>query len=130
MARIESLGKIKGIESVVTAATAAQGESQARFLLESVGMLAEAHRKETPLVEIRMSNLVPAGITSGGRLVAAVGIDYGIWDKDAAAFVQRKGIRGQWKNPAGGRYVECAGTADDYEGRVGGQTPAALCKKP
>ena len=30
VARIESLGKIKGIESVVTAATAAQGESQAR----------------------------------------------------------------------------------------------------
>ena len=97
VARMESLGKIKGIESVVTAATAAQGESRARFLLESVGMLAEAHRKETPFVEIRMSNLVPAGITSGGRLVAAVGIDYGIWDKDAAAFVQRKEFAGSGK---------------------------------
>lgn len=90
VARIETLGRIKGIESVVVAATSAQGETRARFLLESVGMLAELHRKEMPFAEIRMHNLVPVGVTVDSRLVAAVGIDYGVWDKDAAAFTQRK----------------------------------------
>jgi hypothetical protein len=37
-----------------------------------------------------MSNLVPVGVTADGSLVAAVGIDYGIWDKDAAAIAQRQ----------------------------------------
>lgn len=90
VARLEAMGRVRGVDSVVIAAAAVQGETHARFLLESVGMLADIHRKEMPFAEVRMSNLVPAGVTADGRLVAAVGIDYGVWDKDAAAFARRK----------------------------------------
>jgi hypothetical protein len=88
--RLSALGKLEGIESVVATAAATQGESRVRFLLESLALLATHHQKEGKLTSIRMSNLVPVGVAGDGRLVAAVGIDYGTWDKDAAAFAQRK----------------------------------------
>jgi hypothetical protein len=53
-------------------------------------MLATHHEKEGKLVRIKMSNLVPAGVTADGRVVAALAIDYGTWDADAQAFGQRK----------------------------------------
>jgi hypothetical protein len=90
VARLAVLGKMEGIESVVTAAAATQGESRARFLLESLAILVTHHQKEGKLMKIRMSNLVPAGVAADGRVIAAVAIDYGYWDKDAAAFTQRK----------------------------------------
>jgi hypothetical protein len=90
VARLEALGRMEGNEQVVRAASATQGEARARFLLESLAMLADHHRKEGKLAKLRMSNLVPAGVTADGRVVAAAGIDYGSWDKDAAAFAQRK----------------------------------------
>jgi hypothetical protein len=90
VARLEALGKIPGIESVVAAAAATQGETRARFLLESLAILAGHHQKTGKLAKIRMSNLVPVGITADGGTVAAIAIDYATWDKDAAAFVQRK----------------------------------------
>jgi hypothetical protein len=90
VARLSALGKIEGLESVVAAAAATQGEVRARFLLESLAMLATHHEKEGKLVRIKMSNLVPAGVTADGRVVAALAIDYGTWDADAQAFGQRK----------------------------------------
>lgn len=97
VARLEALGKIPGIESVVAAAAATQGETRARFLLESLAILAGHHQKEGKLAKIRMSNLIPVGITTDGGIVAAVAIDYATWDKDAAAFVQRKEVAGAKK---------------------------------
>jgi hypothetical protein len=88
--RLSALGRIEGIESVVATAAATQGESRVRFLLESLAMLAAHHKKEGRLVAIRMSNLVPAGVATDGRVIVALAIDYGTWDKDAAAFTQRK----------------------------------------
>ena len=92
VSRLSALGKMEGIESVVSAAAVTQGETRTRFLLESLAMLATYHQKEGRLAKIRMSNLVPAGVTADGAVVAAVAIDYGIWDKDAAAFTQRKDL--------------------------------------
>jgi hypothetical protein len=86
----EPLFKMDGIESVVSTAAATLGEARARFLLESVAMLVAHHQKEGRLAKIRMSNLVPAGITADGAVIAALAIDYGVWSEDAAAFEQRK----------------------------------------
>ncbi len=90
VARLTVLGKMEGIESVVRAAALTRGEARARFLLESLAILVTHHQKEGKLAKVRMSNLVPAGVTADGRVIAAVAIDYGYWDKDAAAFTQRK----------------------------------------
>jgi hypothetical protein len=88
--RLAALGKMDGIESVVSTAAVTLGEARARFLLESVAMLVTHHQKEARLVKIWMSNFVPIGVTADGAVIAALAIDYGIWSEDAAAFAQRK----------------------------------------
>ena len=90
VARLSAFGKMPGLESVVTTAAATNGETRARFLLESLAMLVEFHRKEGKLASVRMSNLVPVGVTADGRAVASVAVDYVTWDKDAQAFGTRK----------------------------------------
>ena len=89
VARLEAFGNISGIESVVKAATVTQGESRARFLLESLGMLVTHHQKQGKFASIKMSNLVPVGVAADGSIVVSVAIDYGTWSKEAAAFAQR-----------------------------------------
>lgn len=89
-ARLAALGRMEGMDSVVQAAAATQGETRVRFLLESLGMLAAHHQKEGRFARLRMSNLVPVGVAQDGSVVASVAIDYGTWDNEAAAFASRK----------------------------------------
>lgn len=91
-ARLTALGRMEGVESVVKAAAAAQGEARVRFLLESLAMLAAHQPKEGRFPRLRMSNLVPVGVAKDGSVVASVAIDYGTWDSDAAAFASRKDL--------------------------------------
>jgi hypothetical protein len=95
VARLSAFGKLPGLESVVTTAAATNGEVRARFLLESLTMLAAYHQKEGKLVRMQMSNLVPVGTTADGRVVASAAIDYGTWDADAQAFTKRKEVTGK-----------------------------------
>lgn len=90
--RLEAFGKIKGLESVVATAAVTQGETRARFLLESLAMLTIHHQKEGKFVGIRMSNLVPVGVAADGGIVVAAAIDYGVWDNGTSAFAQRKDL--------------------------------------
>jgi len=90
VARLKALGRLEGIDSVVQAAAATQGETRVRFLLDSLAMLADHHQKSGRLARVRMSNLVPVGVAQDGSVVASVAIDYGTWDGDAAAFAGRK----------------------------------------
>jgi hypothetical protein len=83
------------MESVVRTAAQTQGESRARFLLDSIAMLANHHQKDGKLASLRMSNLVPVGVTQDGQVVASAAIDYGTWDDDAIAFTQRKELAGK-----------------------------------
>ena len=95
--RLEEFGKIPGVTSVVATAAVTKGEARARFLLESLAMLATYHKKEARFSKIKMSNLVPAGVGKDGAIVAAVAIDYGTWSKDAASFAQRQELAGKKK---------------------------------
>jgi hypothetical protein len=90
VARLAAIGKVDGMDAVIATAANTQGEVRARFLLESLAMLAAFHEKDGKLTRIRMSNLVPVGSTADGRVVAALAIDYATWDADAKAFTQRK----------------------------------------
>ncbi|HET9699817.1 MAG TPA: hypothetical protein VFP70_02745 [Burkholderiales bacterium] len=92
--RLEALGKLPGVESVVATAALTHGETRARFLLESLALLAAHHQRER-IARLKMSNLVPLGTSANGDVIAAAAIDYGTWDKDAAAFAQRKELAGK-----------------------------------
>jgi hypothetical protein len=86
------MGKLPGYEQLIAVASQIQGETRARFLLDSVRMLATYSEKESRLTGLRMSKLVPVGVTADGTLVVSAAIDYAFWDKSAAEFVQRKGL--------------------------------------
>jgi len=95
-ALVIALGKmdgIAGVETVIQVASQLQGETRVRFLIESVRMLGQYHGKDGPLAKLRMSGMVPVGVTGNGTLVIAAAIDYVFWDKTAAEFALRKELK-------------------------------------
>jgi hypothetical protein len=104
---LAKMGDIGGAESVIRVASQVQGETRVRFLVESVRILGQYHGKESRLVKLQMSGMVPAGIADDGTLVAAAAIDYALWDEAASEFAQRKDLKGKR------RILLVAGTASD-----------------
>jgi hypothetical protein len=94
---LSKMGDIGGVESVIEVASRLQGETRVRFLVESVRLLDQHHGKESRLVKLQMSGMVPVGIAGDGTLVAAAAIDYAPWDKSAAEFAQRKELKAKRK---------------------------------
>ena len=95
-ALVIALGKmdgIAGVETVIQVASQLQGETRVRFLIESVRMLGQYHGKDGPLAKLRMSGMVPVGVTGNGTLVIAAAIDFVFWDKTAAEFALRKELK-------------------------------------
>jgi hypothetical protein len=95
VAALAKLDGSRGVESVIQVASRLQGETRVRFLVESVRLLGQYHDKESRLVKLRMSGVVPVGIADDGTLVAGAAIDYAHWDKAAAEFAQRKELKGK-----------------------------------
>ena len=104
---LSKLSGIGGVESVIDVASRVQGETRVRFLVESVRILGQYQDKESRLVKLRMSGMVPVGIADDGTLVIAAAIDYAWWDSTAAEFAQRKELKGKR------RILLIAGTASD-----------------
>jgi hypothetical protein len=104
---LTKMGSISGMESLVRVAAQVQGETNVRFFIESVRMLARFNEKEGRLVKLRTSNMVPVGVEADGTLVVAAAIDYAYWDQAAAEFAQRKDLKGKR------RIVLVAGGASD-----------------
>ncbi len=104
---LTSLGNVAGVESVIRVAAQVQGETNVRFVVESVRMLGRYQQQEARLAKLKMSNMVPVGIKEDGTLVIAAAIDYAYWDQAAAAFSQRQELKG--KRPL----LLVAGTASD-----------------
>jgi hypothetical protein len=97
-ALVIALGKmngIAGVESVIRVASQVQGETRVRFLVESVRMLGQYHGKDGALAKLRMSGMVPVGVTGDGAFVIAAAVDYVYWDKTSAEFVQRQELKGK-----------------------------------
>jgi hypothetical protein len=97
-ALVVALGKmdgIAGVESVIQVASQVQGESNVRFLIESVRMLGRYSGKESRLATLGMSGIVPVGFADDGTLVIAAAVDYAWWGKAAAEFAQRKDLKGK-----------------------------------
>ncbi len=92
---LAKFGPLQGMESVIQVASQMQGETRARFLIESIRMLAQYHAKDAPVVKLRMSHLVPVGVDRDGTLVAAAAVDYVYWDRNTAEFAQRREFAGK-----------------------------------
>lgn len=90
---LSKMGGIAGAESVVQVASQVQGEAHVRFLVESVRMLGQYDGKEGRLAKLRMSGMVPVGVTSDGTLVVSVAVDYAYWNQAALAFGQRNDLK-------------------------------------
>jgi len=90
---LAKMGSISGMEPLVRAAAQVQGETNVRFFIESMRMLARFNEKEGRLVKLRTSNMVPVGVEADGTLVVSAAIDYAWWDKAAGEFAQRKDVK-------------------------------------
>ncbi|MFO1315795.1 MAG: hypothetical protein U1F58_09330 [Burkholderiales bacterium] len=102
---LAKFGAVDGMEAVIRVASEMQGETRARFLIESVRMLAQYHAREARITKLRMSNLVPVAVAADGTLVAAAAVDYVYWDRNTAEFAQRPDLK------AKRRVLLVAGTA-------------------
>lgn len=94
VSNLMAMRDVAGVQGVVATASRMQGETRARFLVESLQMLRAVHEKDGGLRRIKMSVMVPVGIKVDGTPVIAAAVDYVYWDKIAAEFAQRKEIGG------------------------------------
>lgn len=91
---LESLGSVEGRGDVILFATNAVSEVQARFVISSVLLLAQANGSGTPLARVRsIGNLLAAG-TRDGRLVVAAPLDFVPWVKTVDDFARRADLAG------------------------------------
>lgn len=89
---MEQLPHVQGLETVIQAAIAVQGEARARSLVGAVRLLADYHR-QTPIAKIRTSGVVVIGTTHPGDLVVATDLDYVWWNEEAAQFAARADLK-------------------------------------
>jgi len=91
---LESLGGVEGRGDVIAFATNAVTEVQARFVIGSVLLLAQANQSGTALARVRsIGNLLAAG-TRDGRLVVAAPLDFVAWTRTVDDFARRADLAG------------------------------------
>jgi hypothetical protein len=102
---LESLGNVTGRGEVIAFAGRAASESEARYVNNSIVMLAQYGRSAAPIVALRGADNVIAGQTRDGKLVIAAPLDYVAWVQPAEDFAQRSDLEGSE------RWLLLAGTA-------------------
>ena len=90
---LESMGNIAGRGEVIVFAARAASETEARYVNNSVMMLAQYNRT-TPLAKIRGADNVIAGETKDGKLIIAAPLDYLPWIKPVDDFARRMDLKG------------------------------------
>jgi len=91
---LESMGNIAERDQVVVFAARAASEIEARYVNNSVMMLAHHSRTVSPLAKIRGADNVIAGETSDGKLIIAAPLDYLPWIKPIDDFARRTDLKG------------------------------------
>lgn len=91
---LESMGNIAGRDQVVVFAARAASETEARYVNNSVMMLAHHSRTVSPLAKIRGADNVIAGEMSDGKLIIAAPLDYLPWIKPVDDFARRTDLKG------------------------------------
>ena len=99
---VEDLGRLSGVPGtidVVALASTADSEDQARFLADTLDMLATYHQSHTPLVQVVARGTV-VGRDRAGVIVVPAAVDYASWTKRTSYFANRPDLaaprRGVW----------------------------------
>ena len=91
---LESMGNVAGRDQVIAFAARAASEVEARYVNNSVMMLAQYSRNVAPLAKIRGADNVIAGETRDGKLIVAAPLDYVPWVKPVDDFARRTDLAG------------------------------------
>jgi len=79
------------VEAVSLASTA-ESEEQARFLTDSVGMLARYHETQTPIVKLMVRRAI-IGQDRNGAIVVQAPVDYVSWTQIMSQFAHRPDLQ-------------------------------------
>jgi hypothetical protein len=93
---IENLKRLSGVPGSVEAvelASTVESEEQARFLTDSVGMLARYHETQTPIVKLMVRKAI-IGQDRNGAVVVQAPLDYVSWIQIMSQFAQRSDLQG------------------------------------
>ena len=90
---LESMGNVAGRGEMIVFAARAVSETEARYVNNSVMMLAQYHRT-APLAKVRGADNVIAGETADGKLIIAAPLDYLPWIQPVNDFARRPDLKG------------------------------------
>ena len=91
---LESLGDAAGRGEVIAFAARAASENEARYVNNSVLLLAQHARKSDAIVKVRAAENVIAGETGSGTLLLPAPLDYIAWDKSTEELARRDDLKG------------------------------------
>jgi len=91
---LQSLGNVSGRTGVVEFASRAASDIEARYVINSVAMLSQYSRTDTPITGVRGADNVLAGTTADGKLIIPVAMDYIPWVKPVDDFAHRTDLKG------------------------------------
>jgi hypothetical protein len=92
VANLDNLPNVPGRAQAVVLASTAQSEVQARFLTDSIGMLARYHQTQTPIARLLVRKAI-IGQDRNGAIVAEAPVDYVSWIQDVSYFANRPDLR-------------------------------------
>lgn len=91
---LDSLGSVEGRGAIIPFATNAVSEVQARYVIASVMLLAQAHRSVAPLAKVLPLGNVLGASTRDAKLVVAAPFDLLSWTKLVDDFARRPDLAG------------------------------------
>jgi hypothetical protein len=137
---VEDLTRVSGVPGstdIVTLASTAESEEQARFLAGCLDMLGNYHQSQTPLDSIIARGTV-IGRDRGGVIIVPAEVDYVSWAKRASYFANRPDLvspkRGAWlsgqMSPLAKKNFQTLGWSVHEKARLWATQPAAPRTKP
>jgi hypothetical protein len=100
---LEELGEVSGRGEVIAFAARAGSEHEARYVNNSVLLLAQASRRMEVLARVRVADSFVAGETGSGKLVLPLPLDYVAWAKPTEELARRADLQ------APERWLLCSG---------------------
>jgi hypothetical protein len=92
VANLGALPGVPGRAQAAALASTARSEVQARFLTDSIGMLARYHQTQTPIARLLVRKAI-IGQDRNGAIVAQAPVDYVSWIQDVSYFANRPDLR-------------------------------------
>ena len=90
---LEGLGEASGRGEAVAWATRAASENEARYVNNSVLLLAQHSRKVEPIAKVRVTDSYIVGETRGGALILPAPLDYIAWVKSTEELARREDFK-------------------------------------